>query len=185
MALKATLKVGGNVYNVRDMEYKLEQSRDKNTGKPDAKTKGGEITFTILANKEDRCYFQKWVSSLSTYGDGYFILPITDGLGHQQFTVEFVQAICTSLQVNYSSYTDKQITMKVTILAHKLIFDAEGKEGSGAVMGTDGKEKQWNPESFEFINTLWTTEEDINKAKADEKEKKKKEDDKVQKIQIV
>ena len=144
MALKATLKIEGTsfFYDVRDLDYKLVQpTGDKN--EPTGLTQGGQINFTILANNQDNCLFQEWVTELATVKNGYFVLPIIKGIEHETIDLKFELAYCTSLQVFYGSYNNNQMYMKVTIVATRMIF------GNSLTFYNDPlttlKEKQSNP----------------------------------------
>ena len=121
MALQATLSIEGKRYNVQDLNFKLTQATD-HVGKPTAITQGGMIDFTILANKKDDCFFQKWVLSVADVHGGIFYLPITDGINHSEMTIVFRDAYCTDLQFWYGSYNDKQVYMKIQITPAKLEF---------------------------------------------------------------
>jgi len=126
MALQATLNINDTCYNVQDLDYRLLQSTDS-VGKPTAMPEGGIITFTILLNNKDNCFFHNWMLSISQVESGSFSLPITDGIDHELMILEFKDAYCTDLQVWYGSYNEKQLYMKLSITPTKLIF-AEGVE---------------------------------------------------------
>lgn len=134
MALKAKLHIDRKVYDVQSLDYKLEFPRNKESGKPAGMAEGGDITFTVLANKADNSFFQRWISEFKdkkmTRKSGFFELPVTDKTDHQTYRLDFDSAIITSLAVKYTSYSDKQMTMTVTLLAQEMIFDA--KEGEKA-----------------------------------------------------
>ena len=127
MALQATLEIDDKYYNVQDLDYKLSKTVD-GTGKPTAKTGGGIINFTVLANDKDNSFFQSWVITLADVKSGSFTLPITDGIDHSEIYVDFKDAFCTDVQVWYSSTNDKQVYMKITISATKIIFRPGGAE---------------------------------------------------------
>ena len=146
MAQKATLTIDGIDYDVQSLDYKIERQLDKETGKPYSQPKGGEVTFTILVSKKDDEMFHGWITGL-THKDGIIKLPIVERTTLQEHEFEFKEALCTSLNVNYISYGDKQLTMKMTIHAKKLLFS-----------------------KVLIINEVMTKEED-DKIKKDAKEK--------------
>ena len=121
MALQALLNIDGKTYNVQDLDFKILQPSD-NSGKPTAIAEGGIVNFTILANNADNCFFQRWVLSIAEVESGEFLLPITDGIEHDQVIIKFEDAYCTDLQVWYSNYNEKQLSMKISITPTKLIF---------------------------------------------------------------
>ena len=121
MALKATLEIDSKIYNVQDLDYRLSQPSDFK-GKPTGLTGGGIINFTILANKKDNFFFQEWVLSLATVKSGKFLLPITDGIDHEETEINFQDAYCTDLHVHYSSFNEKQLFMKLSISPTKIKF---------------------------------------------------------------
>ena len=121
MALQALLQIDGKTYNVQDLDYKILQPSDS-SGKPTAIAEGGLINFTILANNKDNCFFHRWVLSIAQRESGRFYLPITDGIEHDEIILDFDDAYCTDLQVNYNSFNEKQLWMRITITPTKLIF---------------------------------------------------------------
>jgi len=121
MALQSVLHIGGNWYNVQDLDYKIIQPTDS-VGKPTAIPEGGLINFTILANNKDNNFFQKWVLSIAQRESGTFYLPVTNGIEHDEIVLEFEDAFCTDLQVWYGSFNEKQLYMRLTITPTRLIF---------------------------------------------------------------
>jgi hypothetical protein len=126
MALKATLMINGRFYNVQDLSYRLTQPSDQK-GRPVGLTGGGVINFTILANRSDNNFFEDWVLSIANVESGKFILPITEGVLHLPKMIEFKDAYCTDLQVNYSTVNEKQMFLKLSISPTRIIF-REGLE---------------------------------------------------------
>ena len=121
MALIATLELEGKKYNVLDLDYRLTQPTDYK-GKPAGNTEGGQINFTINASKPDDYTFHIWVKSLSNVKSGRFVLPITNGIDHLETYVDFKDAYCTALHVFYSNMNEKQVFMKITLSATRLLF---------------------------------------------------------------
>ena len=121
MALQAILNINGKSYNVQDLDYRIFQPSDSR-GKPTAIAEGGIINFTILANNKDNFLFHRWVLSISDVESGEFLLPITNGIEHDTIILKFKDAFCTDLQVNYGSFNEKQLYMRISITPTKLIF---------------------------------------------------------------
>jgi len=127
MALRAKLKIDGNnyTYDVQDMDYRLfKPTAAEGIGvKPEAKTTGGTINCTILANNKDNSFFQGWVSKLAEKYSGEFTLPVIHGVIHETVTVTFKNAFCIDLQVTYSSFTSKQVLLRITIAPTEITFN--------------------------------------------------------------
>ena len=123
MALKAYLKIDGDIYSVLDLDYRLSQPIDQK-GKPSGTTTGGQINFTILANDDllSEHFFQEWVISIAEVKSGYFELPLINQTKHRTTYIDFTDAYCTDLSVYYSSTNEKQLYMKVSISATKIDF---------------------------------------------------------------
>ena len=125
MAQKAKLiMTSGLEFDVQALDYKIERPMDKDSGKPSRVAKSGEITFTILVTKKDEFMFQQWIVG-ETEKDGKFFLPIVERTKLEEYVLHFKGAICTSLNVNFVSYGDKQMTMKITIHARELGFSGD------------------------------------------------------------
>jgi len=133
MALQATLELEGKKYNVTDLDYRISQPVD-HKGKPTGIPEIGQVNFTILSQKKDNDVFHKWAISLANAKSGEFKLPVTDGVDHDTTSLKFENAFLTDLHVYYSSYSDKQIYMKISISARKLIF-SQGAEYDNVCLG--------------------------------------------------
>ena len=132
MALDARLTIEDKYsYDVQSLDYTIKQTTDPNTGQPTADPHFGSIDFNILANNEDDCLFQRWVSSKDLKKNGEFALPITEGIYHKNMYLKFKDAFCTKLEVHYASYNEKQMYMRVSIQAKEMTF---GNQSNSAIM---------------------------------------------------
>ena len=128
MALKATLKIGSQTYDVRELDYKIEQFIDKDF-KPIEEPRGGLITFTILSPMKGNTTFYEWIKSTSEKKSGKFTLPLTHGIEHVTKEISFKNAQCVSLQEYYSAgYKDaSQMYMRIRIVASTIEFSPKVK----------------------------------------------------------
>ena len=123
MALQATLKLAGKIYDVRDLDYSIEKPVGANL-KPNAHAEGGLINFTILSPMDGNLVFHEWVTSNSQMLSGEFSLPLAHGIEHVTKIISFEKALCVSLQEYYSAgYSNaSQMYMKIKIAASIIKF---------------------------------------------------------------
>jgi len=121
MALKATLKLDGKSYDVKDLEYEISKPCNNNY-KPSASPRGGIISFTILSPMDKNLVFHEWLLSISDVKKGEFRLPLTNGIKHVVKTLSFDRAHCVNLRETYSCVNSLQMYMRITISATIISF---------------------------------------------------------------
>ena len=121
MALKATLKLEGKSYDIRDLNYELSKPYDNNY-KPSASPQGGIINFTLLTPMDKNFVFHEWLLSVAEVKSGEFLLPLTHGIKHVERILSFERAYCIHLQESYSNYGSSQMSMNISISATIIKF---------------------------------------------------------------
>lgn len=133
MAKKARLELEGNEYIVLECEYEIKQETEKGDGQPSTSPSGGDIIMTIVSPDDRDLRFHEWMISKIMRKDGVIKFEVVDDGKPAHKTLTFEDAYCTKLKEIFNDTDNKQMYMKLSINAGKMIFGSPGSSKPDSV----------------------------------------------------
>ncbi len=109
------LEVGGEKYDLVDTEFAFMQAAD-DTGKPQGEVYSGAITMTYPNLPTNGLI--NWMMNARKYEDGVITTYGEDGTPMQK--LEFKQATCVSMKINYQEAGSTYASCQFMIVANKI-----------------------------------------------------------------
>jgi len=122
MALQATLILENKCYDILDLDYEIYKPSDHYSN-PSATPVAGTVNFSMRSPMNQDTLFQEWALRPAEMIDCKFILPLTNGIDHVTRTIDLYNAHCLRLSESFSSYSESQVTMRLTVATSKITFN--------------------------------------------------------------
>jgi len=122
MAIAASLKIEGTIYDtVISVDYQFSQAIDI-TGRPSDRPRGGIINITIPSPDNDNLFFHNWMREREAIHDGEIIFSVNRLGNISDKTMKFSDAYCIGLEEHFDRTDSDMMTLQLTLSAGSITF---------------------------------------------------------------